>query len=93
MRDVLAQKQFLHGEMAKKELPACSIVSVDIAETSSMVPDITGVSYSLFLSLPKNFVFVFSNLFADGFLSSLPTSENSAGCFRVSQQSGPALLK
>lgn len=51
-----AQKQFLRGETARKELPACSLVSVGTAETSSLVPYITGISYSLFLSLPKNFL-------------------------------------
>lgn len=79
------QKQLLRGEMARKELSACSIVSVGIADASSLVPGITRISYSLFLSLPKNFVFVFLNLFADGFLSSLPTSENFTDYFRVSQ--------
>lgn len=90
-----AQKQFLCGEMARREVPACSLVSVGTAETSSLVPDITGISYSLFLSLPKNFffVFLFLHLSADGFLSYLPTSENFADYFRVSQQSDPALLR
>lgn len=55
-----------------------------IPDTSSLVPDITGISYSLVLSLPKNFVFVFLNLFADGFLSSLPTSENFTDFFSFS---------
>lgn len=79
--------------MARKGLSACFIVSVGVADTSSLVLDITEISYSLFLSLPKNFAFVLLNLFADSFFSSLPTSENFTGYFRVSQRSGPALLR
>lgn len=54
---VSAQKQFLHGAVAK-ELPACSIASMDITETSSLVLDITGISYYLFLSLKEFCLFI-----------------------------------